>query len=113
VAKIKILEQECINMCNEGTCIWIELTTNPELQALEEKIRTTQEQAHQANERANTLPPTKRMTTLLANMKLYIAVEQLKEEQRKIAQELQPRHDEAIMVLEELPTAQSITTLAT
>jgi hypothetical protein len=88
VEKIKILEQECIKMCDEGTHIWTELTNNPELQALEEKIRTMQEQVHQATERVNTLPPTERMTTLLANRKLYSAVEQMKEEQWKITQEL-------------------------
>jgi hypothetical protein len=80
VEKIKILEHECINMCDEGTHIWIDLTTNPELQALEEKIRTMQEQVHQANECVNTLPPAERMTTILANRKLYSAVEQMKEE---------------------------------
>jgi uncharacterized protein (DUF3084 family) len=44
VEKIKILEHECINMCDEGTHIWTELTTNPELQSLEDKIRSKQEE---------------------------------------------------------------------
>jgi hypothetical protein len=43
VEKIKILEQECIKMCDEGTHMWTKLTNNLELQELEEKIRTTQE----------------------------------------------------------------------
>jgi hypothetical protein len=75
VEKIKILEHECIKMCDEGTHIWTELTNNPKLQALEEKIRTMQEQAHQATECVNTLPLTERMTTLLVNRKLYSAME--------------------------------------
>jgi hypothetical protein len=81
VGKIKILEHECINICDKGTCMWKEMKNTPELQALEEKIMVAQEQVNQATERANTLPPIERMTTLLANKKLYLAVEQLKEEQ--------------------------------
>jgi hypothetical protein len=61
--------------------MWKEMTNTPELQALDEKIRVAQEQVIQATEHANTLPPTERMTTLLANRKLHLAVEQLKEEQ--------------------------------
>jgi hypothetical protein len=42
----------------------------------------------QATESENTLPPTERMTKLLDKKKLYLAVEQLKEEQWNITQEL-------------------------
>jgi uncharacterized protein (UPF0335 family) len=80
VEKIKSLEQEYINICDEGTQIWKDLTNNPYLEEMEEKIRTMKEQVHQANEYVNTLPPVKIMTTILANRKLYSAVEKMKEE---------------------------------
>jgi hypothetical protein len=90
MAKIKILEHECINMCDEGTHIWIDLTTNLDLQALEKKKRTMQEKMHKDNERVNTLPPIEIMTTLPNNRKLYSEVEQMKEEQRKFTYKLKP-----------------------
>jgi hypothetical protein len=31
VEKIKSLEQECIKMCDKGTCIWKNITNNPEM----------------------------------------------------------------------------------
>jgi hypothetical protein len=80
VVKIKNLEQECIKICEEGTHVE-EMMNTPELQALDEKIRVAQEQVIQATERDKYLPPTERMTTLLANRKLHLVVEQLKEEQ--------------------------------
>jgi hypothetical protein len=38
VEKIKSLEYECIKMCDAGTHIWTEVTTNPEIQSLEDRI---------------------------------------------------------------------------
>jgi hypothetical protein len=49
-ANIKILEQECTRMCDESIHIWTQLIMNPKLKEIEDKIRSTQEKAHQANE---------------------------------------------------------------
>jgi hypothetical protein len=78
MVKIKILENECIKICNKGTCMWIEMKNTPERKVLEEKTQIVMEQANQATKHVNTLPPTERMTTLLAIRKLYLVVEQLK-----------------------------------
>jgi hypothetical protein len=96
VAKIKILEQECTRMCDESTHIWTQLTMNPELKVMEDKIRSVQEKAHQENESINTLPPVEWMTTILANRQLYVEVEQMKVEHKSIVQKLEPLQDEAL-----------------
>jgi hypothetical protein len=64
------------------------MTNTPELEAMDEKIRFVKEHVIQDTERTNTLPPTKTMTTLLANMRICLVVEQLKEEQQNITWEL-------------------------
>jgi hypothetical protein len=48
---------------------------NPELKEIEDKVRSTQEKAQQDNESINTLPPIKRMTTILVNRWLYNEIE--------------------------------------
>ena len=60
------------------------MKNTPEMQAMDEKIRFVKEHVIQDTERTNTLPQTETMTTLLANMKLYLVVEQLKEEKQSI-----------------------------
>jgi len=79
VAKIKSLEHECINICDEGTHIWTKITINQELQSLEDKIRSKQEEVLQATKRVNMLPPIEIILVILDNMKLYNILEQMKE----------------------------------
>jgi hypothetical protein len=80
VVKIKNLEHECIKICDEGTCMWTEMTNTLEIQALDKKIRVAHEQTIHATECTNIFPPTERMTTLSTNRKLHLVVEQMKEE---------------------------------
>jgi hypothetical protein len=50
VVKIKTLEHECIKICDEGTCMWTEMTNTLEIQALDKQIRVAHEQTIHATE---------------------------------------------------------------
>jgi hypothetical protein len=43
VASIKSLGEECVRLCEESTWIWTQLTVNPELKEIEERVRSAQE----------------------------------------------------------------------
>jgi hypothetical protein len=45
--------------------VWTKLIEDPEMKAIEAKLREAQEHAHQATERVATLPPMEHMTTIL------------------------------------------------
>jgi hypothetical protein len=59
IANIKKIEGECAKICEESTQIWIDLVEDPNMKAIESKLREEYEKAQQDSERITTLPPTK------------------------------------------------------
>jgi hypothetical protein len=66
VSKIKKFEDECTKICEESVKVWEELMGDPEMKAIEAKLREAQEQVHEAAEKVTTLPPVERMEAILA-----------------------------------------------
>jgi hypothetical protein len=58
-ANIESLDLECTRMCDESTYIWTHLTMNLEMKEIEDKVRSVQEKARQANESIKSLPAVK------------------------------------------------------
>jgi hypothetical protein len=74
VSNIKRIEGECTKLCEESAGL-DKLVEDPEMKAIEAKLREAQEHAQQASERVATLPPVERMTTILAQRQSYVEVE--------------------------------------
>jgi hypothetical protein len=61
----------------ESAKIWKDLVEDPEMKVVEEKLRDAQEKAQKDSESINTLPPAESMTTILAQRKSYMEVENM------------------------------------
>jgi hypothetical protein len=47
-SKIKKIEDECTQICKESAQVWIELTGDPKMKAIEAKLREVHEKEHEA-----------------------------------------------------------------
>jgi hypothetical protein len=56
------------------------------MNTIEAKLREVHEKAQQASERAATLPPVERMTTILDQRQAYVEVEKMRDHQKILQQ---------------------------
>jgi hypothetical protein len=106
VANIKKVEGECAKLYEESAQDMDRVGRRPEMKVVEAHLREAQERAHQASEKIMTLPPTERMTTILAQRQSYMEVENMRDQQNILQQRLGPLQEEAVRVIGELATVQ-------
>jgi hypothetical protein len=65
VASINSLDEECANSYEEITQVWTQFLENEKIQALEQRLQTTQEKKHNIKDTMNTLLPTNQMSKII------------------------------------------------
>jgi hypothetical protein len=103
---LRKIEGECTKLCEENAQVWKELIEDPEMKAIEAKLREAQEQCTRHSERVATLPPVECMSTILAQRKAYVEVERMRDQQKILQQRLGPLQEEAVRVIGELAMVQ-------
>ena len=82
ISNIKKIEGECTKLYEESAQIWTELVEDPEMKAMEAKLREVKENAQQALEKIITPPLAEHMEIILVQRQSYVEVEKMRDQQK-------------------------------